>query len=123
MGPHGNARLGLAGRRASVADVESGCSCRDAPLPAAAWKGIRAATNFGSSCPPSRHAVMVWIRGGALIHGESNDYNAAALVKQCVVVVTINYRLGLLGVLSHQALGAESPTHSSGNYGLLDPDP
>jgi para-nitrobenzyl esterase len=117
-----------------------------APRPAAAWKGIRAATNFGSSCPQpvspfgrqsssedclylnvftprpagKGHAVMVWIHGGALIYGESNDYNAAALVKQGVVVVTINYRLGLLGFLAHPALSAESPTHSSGNYGLLD---
>ena len=40
--------------------------------------------------------------------------------KQGVVVVTINYRLGVLGYFSYPALTAESPHHSSGNYGLLD---
>jgi para-nitrobenzyl esterase len=37
-----------------------------------------------------------------------------------VVVVTINYRLGLLGFLALPELAAESPHHSSGNYGLMD---
>ncbi len=65
--------------------------------------------------------VMVWIHGGALVTGESNDYDATRLVEQGdVVVVTINYRLGELGFLAHPALTAESPDHASGNYGLLD---
>jgi carboxylesterase type B len=37
-----------------------------------------------------------------------------------VVVVTINYRLGALGFMSHPELTGESPHHASGNYGLLD---
>jgi para-nitrobenzyl esterase len=37
-----------------------------------------------------------------------------------VIVVTVNYRLGILGFFSHPGLTAESPHHSSGNYGLLD---
>jgi Carboxylesterase family len=37
-----------------------------------------------------------------------------------VIVVTINYRLGVLGFLAHPALTAESPNHASGNYGILD---
>ncbi len=37
-----------------------------------------------------------------------------------LVIVTINYRLGVLGFLAHPALTAESPHHSSGNYGLVD---
>jgi para-nitrobenzyl esterase len=68
-----------------------------------------------------RHPVMVWIHGGALVTGESDDYDATRLVEQGdVVVVTINYRLGELGFLAHPALTAESPDHASGNYGLLD---
>jgi len=68
-----------------------------------------------------RHPVMVWIHGGALVTGESNDYDATRLVEQGdVVVVTINYRLGALGFLAHAALTAESPDHASGNFGLMD---
>jgi para-nitrobenzyl esterase len=67
------------------------------------------------------HPVMVWIHGGALVTGESDDYDATRLVEQGdVVVVTINYRLGELGFLAHPALTAESSDHASGNYGLLD---
>ncbi|HEX3766408.1 MAG TPA: carboxylesterase family protein [Kofleriaceae bacterium] len=67
------------------------------------------------------HPVMVWIHGGALVTGESDDYDATRLVEQGdVIVVTINYRLGELGFLAHPALTAESPDHASGNYGLLD---
>jgi para-nitrobenzyl esterase len=65
--------------------------------------------------------VMVWIHGGALVTGESDDYDATRLVDQGdVIVVTINYRLGALGFLAHAALTAESPDHASGNYGLMD---
>jgi para-nitrobenzyl esterase len=64
--------------------------------------------------------VMVWIHGGALTVGESDDYDPTNLVKQGVVVVTINYRLGVLGYLSHPALTAESPNLASGNYGFMD---
>jgi para-nitrobenzyl esterase len=71
--------------------------------------------------PADLRPVMVWIHGGALVTGESNDYDATRLVEQGdVVVVTINYRLGTLGFLAHPTLTAESPDHTSGNYGLLD---
>ena len=67
-------------------------------------------------------AVMFWIHGGALVSGSSSNgfYNGAGLAKHGVVVVTINYRLGPLGFLSHPALTAESQTGTSGNYGLMD---
>ena len=45
---------------------------------------------------------------------------AAALARLGAVVVTINYRLGVLGFLAHPQLSQESPEHVSGNYGLLD---
>jgi para-nitrobenzyl esterase len=66
------------------------------------------------------HAVMVWIHGGALVVGESDEYDATKLVEKGVVVVTINYRLGALGFLAHSALSGESPDHISGNYGIED---
>lgn len=64
--------------------------------------------------------VMVWIHGGALVVGESNEYDASKLVQRGVIVVTINYRLGALGFLAHPALTGESPEHISGNYGIED---
>jgi len=67
-----------------------------------------------------RRPVMVWIHGGALLVGESDDYDPVRLVQRGVVVVTINYRLGVLGFLAHPALTEESPEHASGNYGLMD---
>jgi len=67
------------------------------------------------------YPVMVWIHGGALTVGESDDYIPTKLVQQGrVIVVTINYRLGALGFLAHPALSAESPHSISGNYGILD---
>ena len=51
---------------------------------------------------------MVWIHGGALVTGESDDYDPATLVRHGVVVVTINYRLGALGFLADGALAAQS---------------
>jgi para-nitrobenzyl esterase len=66
------------------------------------------------------HPVMVWLHGGGLVLGESNEYDAVKLVQQGVIVVTINYRLGALGFLAHPALTAESVDHTSGNYGIQD---
>ena len=62
---------------------------------------------------------MVWVHGGSLLTGESNDYNPAELVRHGVVVVTINYRLGALGFLADAAL-ASRQGGPSGNYGLMD---
>jgi para-nitrobenzyl esterase len=65
--------------------------------------------------------VMVWIHGGGNVEG-SQEWPplGPALAAHGVVVVTINYRLGVLGYLAHPQLTAESPDHISGNYGLLD---
>jgi para-nitrobenzyl esterase len=71
----------------------------------------------------ARHApVLLWIYGGALWGGASRDplYDGSRLAERGIVVVTINYRLGVLGWLAHPALSAESPRGVSGNYGLLD---
>jgi len=68
-----------------------------------------------------RLPVMVWIHGGGNVEG-SQEWPplGPTLAGHGAVVVTINYRLGVLGYLSHPALTAESPNHASGNYGLLD---
>jgi para-nitrobenzyl esterase len=66
--------------------------------------------------------VMVFIHGGSFVTGSGSQpqYDGANLATRGVVVVTINYRLGILGFLAHPDLSAESPRHTSGNYGLLD---
>lgn len=69
-----------------------------------------------------RLPVMVWIHGGAFLRGGSSEplYDGVKIAQQGIVVVSINYRLGLLGFFAHPALSAESAQHVSGNYGLLD---
>jgi para-nitrobenzyl esterase len=67
--------------------------------------------------------VFVWIHGGALVAGASNEtmYDGARMAaSQGMLVVSINYRLGVLGYLAHPELSAESSRNVSGNYGLLD---
>jgi para-nitrobenzyl esterase len=116
------------------------------PQPPANWPGVRDATQFASHCPQppgpfgqgstsedclhlnvftpshrragSHFPVMVWIHGGALVTGESNDYDPTTLAADGVTVVTINYRLGALGFLAHPALADASG--QSGDYGLMD---
>jgi para-nitrobenzyl esterase len=66
--------------------------------------------------------VFVWIHGGSLTAGSSKEplYDGARLAEEGIIVVSINYRLGVLGYLAHPRLSAESPDGVSGNYGLLD---
>jgi para-nitrobenzyl esterase len=98
------------------------------------------ATQFGSECPQvgggsedclflnvytpqgtgagSGLPVMFWIHGGSLTTGSSDPYNPVRLVKQGVIVVTINYRLGYLGFFAQSAIDAEG--HLNADYGLMD---
>jgi para-nitrobenzyl esterase len=119
------------------------------PLPVKPWTGIREATRSGPGCmqidydwnhgnavnqsedclylevgspnlkPARPLPVMVWIHGGGNRAGGAIGTITSDLSRK-VVLVSIQYRLGALGFLSHPALTAESPHHSSGNYGLLD---
>jgi para-nitrobenzyl esterase len=68
-----------------------------------------------------RLPVMVWIYGGGFHAGGSSEprQDGGHLAAKGVVVVSMNYRLGVFGFLSHPALSAESG-HGSGNYGLMD---
>jgi para-nitrobenzyl esterase len=66
--------------------------------------------------------VMVWIYGGGFQTGgtSENRQDGQFLAHRGVIVVSMNYRLGIFGFFSHPELDAESSTHSSGNYGLMD---
>jgi para-nitrobenzyl esterase len=66
--------------------------------------------------------VMVWIYGGGFAAGATSEprQDGSKLAEKGVVVVSMNYRLGIFGFFSYPALTPESPHHASGNYGLLD---
>jgi len=66
--------------------------------------------------------VFFWIHGGALTTGSSRDalYDGTKLAGQGIIVVSLNFRLGVLGWLAHPELSKESPLGVSGNYALLD---
>src|SRR5215471_16258337 len=119
-----------------------------APKAVEHWDGVRAADKFSATCMQRRpnsgpervmsedclylnvytaaksakdhRPVMVWIHGGALTSGAGSLYDGEALAKKGVVVVTVNYRLGIFGFFAHPELTKESDRNSSGNYGLLD---
>ncbi len=77
------------------------------------WTPARAAAE--------RLPVMVWIYGGGLEAGAASEprQDGGMLARKGVVVVSLNYRLGIFGFFSHPELSAESG-HGSGNYGILD---
>lgn len=66
--------------------------------------------------------VVVYVPGGGFVEGSGSVpiYDGTNLASTGVVVVTINYRLGVFGFLAYPELTAESEHHSSGDYGLLD---
>ena len=123
------------------------------PVPAAKWKGVRQATEFGSHCmQPQLYAdmvfrdpgpsedcltlnvwtpagdknaklpVMVWVYGGGYIAGGTSEarQDGANLAKNGVVVVSMNYRLGIFGFFADAELAKESDQGAAGNYGLMD---
>ena len=66
--------------------------------------------------------VMVWIYGGGYQAGGTSEQrqDGSVLAQQGVVVVSMNYRLGIFGFFAHPELAKESGRNSAGNYGLLD---
>ena len=97
------------GGDASTSDAYSGTSEDCLNL------NVFTANLYGTSGQP----VMVWLHGGSGVVGWAND-RGSVLTRSGVVVVTVNYRLGILGWLAHPELSRESPHGASGNYGLLD---
>ena len=116
------------------------------PQPVTAWSDTRDATVFPPVCPqappspwgqsedclylnvtaPAGDAasvaelpVIVWIHGGGFSYGEGADYDPAKLASEGAVVVTVNYRIGLLGFLAHPAF-ADGPDGATGNFGYQD---
>jgi len=66
--------------------------------------------------------VLVYFFGGGFVAGDGSEsrYDGESMASKGIVAITINYRLGVFGFMAHPELTAESPHHSSGNYGLLD---
>jgi para-nitrobenzyl esterase len=118
-----------------------------APRPAVKWDGVKQTVKFAPAPmqggnPPSgksedclylniwspakstndRLPVLVWIYGGGFSFGSTSEpvYSGEKLAKKGVILVSIAYRVGQFGFLSHPELSAESSDHVSGNYGLLD---
>jgi para-nitrobenzyl esterase len=120
-----------------------------APQPAPEWSGVLEANQFAPGCVPSMGdpppsgasedclylnvwtpgkspgdglPVLVWIYGGGFNAGATSIpvHDGAKLARRGVVLVTIAYRVGILGFHTQPELSAESPRHVSGNYGLLD---
>ena len=71
---------------------------------------------------PGSLPVMVWIFGGGFTTGATSEprQDGQFLAHQQVIVVSMNYRLGMLGYFTSSELTKESPHHASGNYGLMD---
>jgi para-nitrobenzyl esterase len=69
-----------------------------------------------------RLPVLVYFYGGGFVAGDGSEprYDGESMARRGIVVVTLNYRLGLFGFFAHPELTKESPHHASGNYGLLD---
>jgi para-nitrobenzyl esterase len=66
--------------------------------------------------------VFVYFYGGGFVAGDGSEsrYDGESMATKGIVTLTLNYRLGVFGFLSHPELTKESPNHSSGNYAILD---
>jgi len=66
--------------------------------------------------------VLVYFFGGGFVAGDASEprYDGANMAKKGIVVVTVNYRLGIFGFFAHPELSKEASYKASGNYGLLD---
>ena len=110
------------------------------PQPRAPWEGILSAKTPGSACPQASQRdtedclylnltvpktdktnmpVYVWVHGGGFVQGEGASSDGTAIATTAnAIVVTMNYRMGILGYVANKAL--EARPGDSGNYGLQD---
>ncbi|MBO7552655.1 MAG: carboxylesterase family protein [Bacteroidaceae bacterium] len=81
------------------------------------WTPANAAGNTSAKLP-----VAMWIHGGAYDHGWSyeKEMDGEAWAQHDVILVTINYRVGIFGFMAHPLLSAEDANGVSGNYGTYD---
>jgi len=72
--------------------------------------------------PAEKLPVLVYFYGGGFVAGDGseNRYDGEAMAQKGIVVVTLNYRLGIFGFFAHPGLTQQSDKKVSGNYGLLD---
>jgi para-nitrobenzyl esterase len=72
--------------------------------------------------PHEKRPVLVFLHGGSNTNGSGaiDVLNGEGMARKGLVMVTLNYRLGIFGFFAHSDLTAESSNHASGNYGLLD---
>ncbi|SFM64871.1 para-nitrobenzyl esterase [Chitinophaga sp. YR627] len=66
--------------------------------------------------------VLVYFYGGGMVAGDGSEsrYDGESMAKKGIVSLTVNYRLGVFGLLAHPELSKEASYHTSGNYTLLD---
>ncbi|QMW04125.1 carboxylesterase/lipase family protein [Spirosoma foliorum] len=66
--------------------------------------------------------VLVYFYGGGFVAGDGSEgrYDGESMARKGIVTLTVNYRLGVFGFMSHPELTKESPHHASSNYGYLD---
>jgi para-nitrobenzyl esterase len=100
----------LAGNRRPPADVAESEDC----LYLNVWTPAKTAAD--------KLPVMVWIYGGGYNFGSTTQatYDGENLARKGVVLVSISYRVNILGFFAHPELTKESEHHTSGNYGILD---
>jgi para-nitrobenzyl esterase len=66
--------------------------------------------------------VLVYFYGGGFVAGDGSEprYDGESMARKGIVVLTVNYRLGVFGFFAHPELSKETSYHGSGNYGLMD---
>lgn len=112
----------IGGRLAGVPEAQYGTVVGDEDCLVLHIWAPRSADPIPSKAPGGL-PVMVWIHGGGNTIGYGADYDGSRLAgEHNLVVVSINYRLGVLGWLSHEGLrqAGASPEDASGNFGTLD---
>ncbi|SDF73699.1 carboxylesterase/lipase family protein [Chitinophaga filiformis] len=80
--------------------------------------------NIWAPAQPSKlkRPVLVYYYGGGMVAGDGSEgrYDGESMARKGIISVTVNYRLGVFGLLAHPELSKEAPYHASGNYTLLD---